>query len=250
MKTKLIRPAFRPAALAAAVLIAGVLAGCSDVEYRCPLDPSKKPASPTACAGMTEALAGAQRGTGGKLSVLVDDKGRVVPQEMLQNRPAQPLAYQGAGSNEPYDAASGEPVFRGPKVFKTWSSAFVDANGNLHDGHTAWFATPGRWSYGSVDQPGDGSDGLLKPASPLDNPPGKVVQTAGPGVQQPAHQGQGPTFNTTTPKQRDQAALKNLSFAANSAARTAQSNQMQGLRQSSQTPSAAGVTAPAISLGQ
>ncbi|MBK3779949.1 hypothetical protein G3A43_06750 [Paraburkholderia aspalathi] len=249
MKTvNLFRPAFRPAALAAAVLIAGVLAGCGDIEYRCPLDPSKKPDSPTACAGMADALKGAQRGTGGKLSVLVDDKGRVVPQEMLENRPAQPLAIQGAGSNEPYDASSGEPVFREPKVFKTWSSAFVDANGNLHDGHSAWFATPGRWSYGTVDQPGDGSDGLLKPASPLDNPPGKVVQTAGPGIQSAGRQG--PTFMTTTPKQRDQAALKNLSSAANGAARTAQTNQMQGLRQTTQSPSAAGVTEPAISLGQ
>ncbi|MEX3984238.1 hypothetical protein AB4Y45_35365 [Paraburkholderia sp. EG287A] len=244
MKTvNLLRPAFRPAALAAAVLIAGVLAGCSDIEYRCPLDPSKKPDSPTACAGMADALAGAQRGTGGKLSVLMDDKGRVVPQEMLENRPAQPLAYRGGVSDEPYDASSGEPVFRQPKVFKTWTSSFVDANGNLHDGHAAWFATPGRWSYGTVDQPGEGSDGLLKPASPLDAPPGKVVQTAGPGIQPAAR----PTQTPTTAKQRDQAALKNLSAVANNSARAAQANQMQGIRP--QPQAAAGVTAPAISLG-
>ena len=244
MKTvNLLRPAFRPAALAAAVLIAGVLTGCMDIEYRCPLDPSKKPDSPTACAGMSEALEGAQRGTGGKLSVLMDDKGRVVPHEMLENRPAQPLAYRGGESDEPYPQATGEPVFRQPKVFKVEASAFTDANGNLHDAHNAWFATPGRWSYGTVDQPAADSDGLLKPASPLDAPPGKVVQTAGPGIQSSMR----PTQTPATAKQRDQAALKNLSAVANNSARAAQENQMQGLR--AQPQAASGVTAPAISLG-
>jgi hypothetical protein len=232
------------------------LSACGDIEYRCPLDPNKKPDSPTACAGMKEALAGAQRGTGGKLSVLVDDKGRLVPTALATGAPALPLGYApgaAAGGPGPYVPATGEPVFREPEVFKVEASAFVDANGNLHDAHNAWFATPGRWSYGTVAQPGD-SDDLLRPAGPGSTPPGKVVQDAGPGIKRPGNNSNpfGAPGGSNSLSNKTQSALANLSNVANSAVRNAQSGQAGSALASATSalaPSAPGVTAPAVTLG-
>jgi hypothetical protein len=232
------------------------LSACGDIEYRCPLDPNKKPESPTACAGMKDALAGAQRGTGGKLSVLVDDKGRLVPTALSTGSPALPLGYApgaAAGGPGPYVPATGEPVFREPQVFKVEASAFVDANGNLHDAHNAWFATPGRWSYGSVAQAGD-SDDILRPAGPGSSPPGKVVQEAGPGVKKPgaASPFGAPGGGNSAVGNKAQSALSNLSNVANSAVHNAQSggagNALANAT-SALAPSTPGVTAPALSLG-
>lgn len=233
--------------LVAALLLMGALelAGCGHIEYRCPLDPSKTPESPTACAGMNEALAGARAGSGGKVSVLLDNKGRLVPTEMRAGRPAQPLQAGAGNAVEPYNPDSGSPVFHEPKVYKAWASAFVDANGTLHDGHSAWFTTPGRWAYGTVDHAGEGSDNLLKPASPLDAPHGSVVQEAGPGVKKaPASAAQNHPAPQATQQDRDKAALQTLSTVANSAAKTAQA------AQAAHDPGAGSVTQPAVKLGQ
>ena len=212
------------------------LSACTSIGYRCPLDPSKKPESPTACAGMSDAIAGAKQGTGGKTSVFLDDKGRLVPPELLQNRTAKPLAAVAAPSEEPFRDATGEPVLHKPRLFQVWSAAFVDDNGNLHDGHHSWFATPSRWAYGSVNQPGIVGDHTIVPAMPGELPSGRILPAA--------------TRNSTnhqvqvmTQAERDKAALQALSNAAESAHSQAQK------RNSTTGAAVPAVTAPSMGLG-
>lgn len=233
--------------LAAALLSTVGLSACISPGYRCPLESGKDSEFPTACSNMKDAMAGARAGTGGHTSVLMDDKGRLVPREMLDHKVAKPLAAQGT---EPYHEKSGDPQFYQPKKFEVWTRAFVDANGNLHDGTTSWFTTPGRWAYGTVDRPGDIGANTMRPAMPDTRPAGRVVKTDARGTIVSAQSGAAPQ----TAQQRDKAALQNLSAAANSAAANAKAQQAQ-----SQALSAAnavmpsnpgtGVTAPAVGLG-
>jgi hypothetical protein len=239
---------FRLPLLAAVLLSTAGLSACISPGYRCPLEADKDIEFPTACANMKDAMAGARAGTGGQTSVLMDDKGRLVPREMLDRKVAKPLAAQGT---EPYHEKSGDPQFYQPKKFEVWTRAFVDANGNLHDGTTSWFTTPGRWAYGTVDRPGDVGANTMRPAMPDTRPAGRIVkkdqngnivsaQPQAAAVAQPA-------------QQRDKAALQNLSAAANSAAANAKAQQAQSQALSAanavvQSP-ATGVTAPAVGLG-
>lgn len=226
---------------------AATLAGCSSIGYRCPLDATEKPEYPTACSSMQEAMSGAKRGTGGKTSVLMDDKGRLIPPELLK---AQGKAPVFAG-NEPYRQKSGDPVFIQPKKFQAWTRATVDANGNLHDGHHAWFTTPGRWAYGTVDKPGVVGANTLSPSRP-EPAPGRVVSDA--EAQARAAQERTPQPNAgnvraapagNSTQEREQAALQNLSAAANSF-----SNPRNPQPKPAQAKQAAapGVTAPELGL--
>lgn len=199
-----------------ALILAGVvgaagLTGCMHTEYRCPLDPGKSPESATACAGMHDAIMAARKSEGGKTSVLIDDRGRRIPAGMIEGKPAVPVTA--TGSPEPYRDAQGNPIYEQPKVFRTWTSSFVDAEGNLHEGHHAWFTTPGRWSFGELKATGEvGADLMMKPARPT----GTLPENHGSlrdakdnkplGVQAPPSK-----------KDADKAALNNLSKAANAA---------------------------------
>lgn len=223
--------------------VAGVLAGCTTIGYRCPLDPNEKPEAATACSSMKEAMTGAKRGTGGKQSVLLDDQGRMVPEELLQAQGVGKPTNVAKITTEPYRKKSGDPVFVQPKVYQVWTQSFQDAEGNLHDGHHAWFNTPGRWAYGSVDRAGTAAGGVagagnsMGPARPDVKLPGRIVadpKTTGyklptanlptssvpapvpdanpqAQLQQPANQG-APAMSAQ--QERDRAALKNLSNAA------------------------------------
>jgi len=216
------------------------LSACASVEYRCPLDPSEEPESPTACAGMYEALQGARKGTGGKVSVFLDDQGRIVPPEMIEGVAAKPIEGSLQSSIGRYASPSGQPVFQNPKVFQVWSSSFVDANGNLHDGHSAWFATPGRWHDGSVDVPHVVGENVLRPTKPGDAPVGTVVPSqpyARQNQQTQPTRFQPVTQPSVTTQQDTQRSLEALGQAATSQQR----------RAAPQT--AAGVTAPAVTLG-
>ncbi|KVP65547.1 hypothetical protein WJ96_04045 [Burkholderia ubonensis] len=230
--------------LLAAVLLGTIgLSACTTIGYRCPLDTDEDSEYPTACSSMQEAMSGARKGTGGKTSVLMDDKGRLVPAELLENKVAKPLAAQG---KEPYRTKSGDPVFHQPKVFQVWTGAFVDAEGNLHDGHTSWFSTPGRWAYGTVDRPTDVGNNTMRPALPDTRPTGRVVKVdPRTGNAVPAQQQSAPQ----SAQERDKAALQNLSSAANSAAANAKA-QSQPQPQVTAKPATAapGVTAPAVGL--
>lgn len=232
--------------LMAAVLLSTLgLSACTTVGYRCPLEHDGKSESPTACASMQEAMAGAKKGTGGKTSVLMDDKGRLVPRELAENRVAQPLTT-GA---EPYRNKSGDPVFHQPKVFQVWTGAFVDADGNLHDGHTSWFSTPGRWAYGTVDQPGEIGNNTMGPAHPDSRPAGRIVkidQRTGLEAKAPAQQ---PAAARQSQQETDKAALQTLSSAANSAAANSKGAAQPQPAMAAKAPSAPGVTAPAVGLG-
>lgn len=253
----------RASALALAVLS---LSACTSIGYRCPLDPTETPDSPIACAGMPLALKGAKAGTGGSVSALLDDKGRLVPRELIEGRPATPLSA--VGSTEPYRNKSGDPVFEPPKKFEVWASAFVDGNGNLHDGHHAWFTTPGRWKYGTVGASGPVGDNTLRPALPTDLPSGRIVKKAENGQATGGVVVNKPGPNATQ-KDKDQAALQSLSAAAKNVADrntsgTGQVGQPTPVSSpaagaaagqpasptSVNTLSAPGVTAPAVSLGQ
>lgn len=221
-----------------AVMLLGTLglSACTTVGYRCPLEHDGEADSPTACASMQDAMAGAKKGTGGRTSVLMDDQGRLVPRELLENKVAMPLA----GNAEPYRNKSGDPVFHQPKVFQVWTGAFVDAEGNLHDGHTSWFSTPGRWAYGTVDRAGEVGNNTMRPALPETRPAGRIVKVdprTGQEAQVQAKPQQGAAQQTQ--QDTDKAALQTLSNAANSAAAKSQARPQQP---------ASGVTAPAVGL--
>jgi hypothetical protein len=234
--------------LAAALVSTVGLSACISPGYRCPLEAGKDADFPTACANMKDAMAGARAGSGGHTSVLMDDKGRLVPREMLDHKAAKPLAAQGS---EPYHEKSGDPQFYQPKKFEVWTRAFVDANGNLHDGTTSWFTTPGRWAYGTVDRPGDVGANTMRPAMPDTRPAGRIVKTDGRGTVVSAQPSLGsPAIQGA--QQRDKAALQNLSAAANSAAANAKAIQAQNAAQAAAAavaPTSSGVTAPAVGLG-
>ncbi|WP_144267232.1 TraV family lipoprotein [Comamonas thiooxydans] len=244
---------------------AAVLAGCTSIGYRCPLDPNEKPEAATACSSMNDAMTGAKRGTGGKQSVLLDDQGRMVPEELLRAQGVNSKPANIANiTAEPYRKKSGDPVFVQPKVYQVWTQSFQDAEGNLHDGHHAWFNTPGRWAYGTVDRAGAAAGGVagagntMGPARPEAKLPGRVVadpKTTGyklptanlptspapVGDVNPQAQLQQPA-NPNAPalsaqQERDRAALKNLSNAAGNLG-----NKPQG-RVVTQTPN---VTAPQV----
>ena len=223
----------RPALALVAVL---GLSACTSIGYRCPLDPSEKPESPTACAGMGEAMTGSKLGTGGKTSVLLDNKGRLVPPELLQNRAAKPLAAVAPPDAEPFRDATGEPVLHKPRLFQVWSASFVDEKGNLHDGQHSWFATPSRWAYGSVNKPGLVGDSTMVPAMPGELPKGRILPAA---TRNPAnHQVQ-----VMTQAEQDKAALQNLSNAVESAHNQAQQ------KNTAAAPGVPAVTAPSMGLG-
>lgn len=254
-------------AMAAVMLVSG----CSTIGYRCPLDPSDSPDSATACASMQDAMKGAKNGTGGKTSVLLDDKGRIIPAEMTSRSAINPL---GSRTAEPYRQKSGTPVFEPPKVFQVWSAAFVDSEGNLHDGHHAWFSTPGRWAYGTVDKVGAIGANSMGPNRPDSVQGGRIVQPSGNGsnVMRPARPGAGGVSQTQSTKpavnelsqpkseaasqqERDAQALQNLANAANQApnSKVLASDQAKAkaLAQSQMGRVAApGVTSPGIQLGQ
>lgn len=229
-----VSPSIRLLALAAAV---ASLSACTSVGYRCPLDPTDDPDSPTACAGMHDALQGAKHtsNSGSRTSVLLDAEGRQIPSAMRTNKPRSPLAGSvvDEGAPEPYRTKAGDPIFEPPKVFQTWVRSFVDAEGNLHEGHHTWFSTPGRWRYGDLRAAGEVGGDLMRPALPSDRTHGRVQAPTAPTPQPTA----GPT---TAPKQvTDKAALNNLSSAA-----SAMNNR--------QVPSqvAPGMTAPAVNLSE
>ena len=188
-----------------AVLLA--LPGCTDVGYRCPLDASKTPDEPTACAGMHAALYGSQHGTGDKNSVLMDGQGRLLPQGYTSHQPAKVLDASAVAHAEPYRDASGEPLYEPGKKFQVWTRAFVDADGNLHDGHQAWFATPDKWSYGTTKSDPAGQDGLMRPAISSGRP-ATATPPAAP-AQQPK-----PAPGANPAQAGDKTALQNLSATA------------------------------------
>lgn len=216
-----------------AVVASVSLSACTSLGYRCPLDPKEDAESPTACASMRESMDGAKRGTGGKISVLLDDQGRRVSQDMLDGKPATPVGIP-AGPVEPYRNSSGQPVFEQPRVFQAWVPSFVDAEGNLHDGHHTWFSTPGRWSYGGTRNYGTTQDSMMRPAVPNERPSGKVISVDGKATAKKAAPEQKPSRD-----ERDKAALNNLSNAANA---------MSAKPQGQQPAAPTGVTAPAVNL--
>lgn len=254
----------RGARIARLLASAGVLlaiSACSSVNYRCPLDPTEAPEEATACVGMNDAMAGSRKGTGGNLSVVMDNQGRLVPHELLYGKVARPVLGQGASHQGPYQEPTGSPVFVQPRTFQAYTESFQDANGNLHDGHHAYFVTPGHWSRGAMDRPTEIGANLMGPTRPGEQPPGRIVTTdartgsviATPTPQAPpaplteqqrsqaAKAGAKATAGMLGPQANDKAAMKNLSDAAKNAAQQAARPGARGL--------APRVTAPSVQLG-
>lgn len=218
----------------ALVAIAAGLTACSSVGYRCPLDASEKADSPTACAGMAESLDAAKKGYGSKQSVLIDEKGRIVPSETTSKRSLQVIRDAG----EPYADPSGSPQYQQPTVFKAWTPAYIDKSGNLHDGRNSYFATPGEWRYGSVSNVnGRGNDVgenmLLRPSRAGDLPSGRLVTPVAAGAKKVI-------ATPTAAAPSDKVALQNLSDSAQRAAATTPTP--------GNKPAAPGVTAPGVKL--
>lgn len=72
-----------------------------------------------------------------------------------------PESFQGY----PQPQERGMPVFREPQVHRVWGAPWTDANGILHGGEYLYFVTPGRWNYGSMQDPGQAS-GMFQPVKP------------------------------------------------------------------------------------
>lgn len=235
------RPRSRSILLGGFVLTAIMgLSACSSIGYRCPLDPNEQPSTPTACAGMHDAISGAKKGTGGRTSVFVDDQGRIVPPELIESSTANPIAGSVTGHQARHTPPSGSPVYQNPKVYQVWSSSFQDSNGNLHDGHHAWFATPGKWNTGTVDSSSSVGSNIMKPTSPKDMPFGQVVPTDRHG--NPIRGAGEISYQPVT--QQSQQSSQSTDQVLESLGQAASAAQRQGAPQS-----ASGVTAPAVRLG-
>lgn len=233
----------RPLAAALLLLAAANLTACTSKGYRCPLEAGETPEAPTACSGMHDALDGAKRGAGSKTSVLTDEKGNLLPRGLRENKPAIPLSATSEGAPEPYRTANGEPLYESGRKFQVWTRAFVDADGNLHEGHHAWFATPDRWSYGSLkNTPGDADDNLMRPALPGTRPAGTQATPDSRSRQEAKTAPQAAALQ----KDKDKAALQNLSTMANSMAKPQGQGALPG---TAATPAAPAITGPAVTLG-
>ncbi len=225
----------------AAILVGLSLSACTSIGYRCPLDPSEKADSDTACMGMQDAVKGARQGTGANTSVFLDEKGRIIPRELLEQRAASPLARTGLNSEGGYPSV-GKPVYEAPKVFQAWAAPFKDADGHLHDDHRAWFTTPGHWTRGESDTQSVVGSNIMKPATPGQLPQGRIV-TVDPRTGK-APQPTAQPASAATPaakKSADSSALNALAQAANSSAAKAN-------KRVEQPTGAAGVTPPAAQL--
>lgn len=219
--------------LSAATIV--TLSACGSLPYRCPLDAKDgKPDSPTACAGMKDALDAAKQGRGGKHSVLVDDKGRIVPPEVTNKVSLTVI------NNEPYHEPSGTPQYIAPKVHQVWTPAYVDGKGNLHDGRTSYFTTKGEWRYGSLDgaytEGNHVGESLFRPGSPNDLPKGRILDKE---ELTPKKVTTGQAAGKQAPS--DKVALQNLSDAAQRAA----SDQTNTVKSAQSAP---GVTSPSVQL--
>lgn len=223
----------RPLAALALVAITAGLTACANVAYRCPLDSSEKADSPTACVGMAQSLDAAKKGLGGKQSVLLDEKGKLVTSE-TNKRGLQVIR----GSDEPYAEPSGSPQYEQPKVFQAWTPAYIDKSGNLHDGRNSYFATPGEWRYGTVSnvngRGGEVGENLLRPARVGDLPSGRVISPAELSSKKVL------TTPAVAAAPSEKVVLQNLS---DSAQRAAAQTPAQGSKQA-----APGVTAPGVKL--
>lgn len=242
--------ALRSLKVAAAIAAAFVMSACAVVDYRCPLEPGEDVESPTACLGMDDAYQAAKRGSGGRTSVFLDDQGQLT-ERAADGAPA-PLG-QAPAPLAGYYPPSGQPVFQPPRLFQVWSESFLDAQGALHDGHHAWFTTPGRWTRGTMDAPGVVGQHVMRPVNPNELPKGRIVATDRNGKVVNAG-GQAPRASgAQTQKDADSAALKTLSQAAGSSATSAAAAKLGALSpqpKSASAPPAAspGVTAPAVLL--
>lgn len=216
------------------------LSACSSVGYRCPLDPGEQASSPTACVGMQDALKGAVNGTGGRTSVVLDDYGRIVPVEYSANNtnPAQGMKPSPAVAASA-SAPSGQPVYQNPQIYQVWTNSFEDGNGNFHDGHHSWFATPGKWNKGTVDPSNSVGNNIMRPTTPSDMPAGQIVVTDRNG--NPRMQTAPITYQPITERSPEStAAIQNLSSNLEAATQSQRNAVIQ---------TQSGVTSPSVRLG-
>ena len=138
------------------LVLSAALVGCSSPSYRCPLDSDEKPDSPTACTSMQEALAGAKANTGGRNSVISDDKGQLLTSK--NSRSSSEYAGNSVISRlaltQQEVGFKSAPVFEQPKVFQFWTPHQVDSQGVFHEGRQSWMATTGRWRAPGVEGSG------------------------------------------------------------------------------------------------
>jgi hypothetical protein len=178
----------------AAFLTAAMIQGCAmGVKPECPMDAT----GTGGCSSMQAAYSAAQRPVRADDTSLFDDK--PAPQS-ASTGPAVPAIGALSKFPEPDKAM---PVFQQPKVYRPWLAPYVDADGVLHAGEYAYFSTPGRWNYGELHKPGEGSV-VMGPAKPwdigfvpreADNP--NTPKTSAPPPPTPSSTQGGATSNST-----------------------------------------------------
>lgn len=79
--------------------------------------------------------------------------------------------------------SNGTPVYIQPKAMRVWLAPYKDSGGNLRSGEYAFFATEGRWAYGSLNESGAGGHVSFQPSRPK-APDAPVIRAAEKAVTQ------------------------------------------------------------------
>ena len=79
--------------------------------------------------------------------------------------------------------SNGSPVYVQPKAMRVWLAPYKDSGGNLRSGEYAFFATEGRWAYGSLNEAGNGGHVSFQPSRPK-APDAPVIRPAEKAVTQ------------------------------------------------------------------
>lgn len=145
------------AVLASAVVLSGC-ASQSRTGYRCPIGHE----GTGSCISMEEVYkhAVSHSGPSPKTGSVIESSAGAGNSSTTPN----PFAYGLSPYNETLPA--GRPVYEPPRVFRPWVAPSQTGDGRLASGQFQYFATEGKWSYGSMAP--QRSDSLFTPARPND----------------------------------------------------------------------------------
>lgn len=147
------------------IIIAGlfvIISGCTSVKTKtCPVGKDGAPV----CESMKSSYDSAVSGGGTKQSVF--PRRGDTENDSNQNNNTYAVINTQQQMGFPGVEDPGQPVFRPPEPHRVWVSPYRDSRNLLHGGEYVYYVVGGAWNYGTLTQPGSGSE-LLGPLSPKD----------------------------------------------------------------------------------
>lgn len=154
--------------LAGALLLTGCGVTKRVPDYACPLQGVEA----GACASMQDAYSASKKVAPGKTSKV---------QSVFDTR-AMAAGHQGAGQGTGVPVVGAQlssltsptkaaPVYIQPRVMQVWLAPYKDSANNLRSGENVYFATEGRWNYGSLNEAGAASSSTFQPTRPRPDSP-------------------------------------------------------------------------------